>query len=209
MGGKGNKVREILPGVFHWTTFHEGIGVRVHSYFVEAISPAFLIDPRVPSEGLAWFKSHKPPQNIFLTNRLHYRHSGQFARYFSATIWAHRAGRHAFGSRRHPVRLFQHGARLPAGVQALKVGALCPEETALLIPVQGGILAIGDALIREGDRLAFVPDFLMGEDPEGVKGGLRPALKGLLRFKFRHILFAHGQPLLNGAKPALRRFLKS
>ena len=26
-------MNEVLPGVLHWTTHHEGIGTRVHSHF--------------------------------------------------------------------------------------------------------------------------------------------------------------------------------
>jgi hypothetical protein len=201
-------MREILPGIFHWTTFHEGIGSIVHSYFVAATNLPLVIDPRVPDEGLTWFTHKTPPQHILLTNRLHYRHSGRFARAFGAKIWAHQAGKKAFGVGRHKARLFKHGARLPSGILALKVGALCPEETAFHIPLHGGILSIGDALIREGGRLSFVPDFLMGEDPEGVKRGLKQAFRRLLRCKFDHMLFAHGTPLIGGAKKALKRFLK-
>jgi hypothetical protein len=201
-------MREILPGVFHWTTFHQGIGVTVHSYLIAATRPQVVVDPRVPKNGLKELAHKAQPRHILLTNRLHYRHSGRFARAFDAQIWAHEAGKHAFGPRRHPVHLFKHGARLPGGIQALKVGALCPEETALYLPLHGGILSIGDALIREGSRLVFVPDFLMGDDPETVKRGLCQSLRQLLRRNFNHMLFAHGKPWIGGAKKALRKFLE-
>jgi len=48
-------MEEILPGIFHWTTFHEGIRADVHSYYIAAAHPALLIDPRVPKQGLKWF----------------------------------------------------------------------------------------------------------------------------------------------------------
>jgi hypothetical protein len=201
-------MQEILPGIFHWTIFHEGIGATVHSYLIAATIPPVVIDPRVPKNGFKEFPSNIHPQIILLTNRLHYRHSGRFARAFDAKIWAHEAGKHAFGPKRHPVHLFKHGARLPGGIQALKVGALCPEETAFYLPLHGGILSIGDALIREGNNLQFVPDFLMGDSAEEVKRGLRQALGKLLRHKFDHLLFAHGKPWVGGAKKALRKFLE-
>jgi hypothetical protein len=200
-------MEEILPDIFHWTTFHKGIGVKVHSYLLRACRPAVLIDPRVPEEGLQGIAKLAQPRHVFLTNRLHYRHSGRFARASGAQIWAHRAGAQAFGPRRHPVKLFEHGARLPGGIQALKVGALCPEETAFYLKLYGGILALGDAVIREGDRLAFVPDELMGEDPEAVKKGLGRSLSQLLTRRFKHILMAHGSPWLGEGKRALKDFL--
>jgi hypothetical protein len=200
-------MKEILPGVFHWTTFHEGIGDTVHSYLITATNPQIAIDPRVPKEGLDSIARIAHPRLILLTNRLHYRHSGRFARYFKAKIYAHRAGAQAFGPRRHKVHLFEHGARLRGGVLALKVGALCPEETAFYFKIHGGILSLADAVIRVGKRLQFVPDGLMGEDPEGVKRGLSLALSRFLRLKFRHLLFAHGEPILREGKKELADFL--
>jgi hypothetical protein len=201
-------VQEILPGVFHWITFHEGIGQDVHSYYVSSAEPAYLIDPRVPEEKIGWFGKRKPPRNIYLTNRLHYRHSGRFAKHYGAKVWCHKAGLHAFG-RTKKVSGFSHGDTLPGGVLALEVGALCPEETALYIPLGKGILSIGDAIIREDGELSFVPDYLMGDDPEGVKRGLKKAFTSHLKRDFDTMLFAHGEPIVKGAKKELRRFLKS
>jgi hypothetical protein len=200
-------VKEILPGVFHWTTYHEGIGQDVHSYYVSAADPACLIDPRVPAEGIGWFKRHESPANIYLTNRLHYRHSKRFAIYYGAEVWCHKEGLHAFG-RDKKVTGFGHGDGLPGGVLALKVGVLCPEETAFYIPLGKGILSIGDAIIRDDGDLEFVPDYLMGDDPEGVKRGLKKVFTSHLTRNFDAMLFAHGEPIISGAKKELRRFLK-
>lgn len=41
-------MKEILTGVFHWKSFHEGIYAYVHSYYINVTDPAVLIDPRVP-----------------------------------------------------------------------------------------------------------------------------------------------------------------
>ena len=201
-------MQEILPGVFHWTTFHEGIGQRVHSYFITATTPAVLIDPRAPARGLGFFLEHQPqPEHAYLTNRLHYRHSDQFAETLGVQVWCHEAGLHEF----HPgqaVRGFRHGAALPGGVRALKVGSLCPEETAFKLPVAGGILAVGDAIIRHRGELGFVPDYLMGDDPEGVKRGLRRAFgRHARQQQFDHLLFAHASPWLGGARTALQDFV--
>ncbi len=202
-------MKEILPGVFHWTTFHEGIQEYVHSYFIEATTPAVLIDPRIPADGLAWFNTHKTPRHIYLTNRHHYRHSGQFADALGCKIWCHKAGLHEF-TRGQKVTGFEHGITLPGKVKALEVGVLCPEETALHLPLSGGILAIGDAIVRdERGRLAFVPDYLMGDDPEAVKRGLHKVFLAHLRRKFDHLLFAHGKPVVGDAKETLRKFLHS
>jgi len=200
-------MQEILPGIFHWITFHEGIKQDVHSYYIGATDPAVLIDPRVPAEGIKWFETQKPPKHIYLTNRHHYRHSGQFAEFFSTTVWCHKDGLHEF-TRGEAVKPFNHGDELSGGILALKVGILCPEETTLYIPHSGGVIAIGDAIVRYGDDLGFVPDYLMGEEPEAVKHGLRSVFLSHLERDFDHLLFAHGKPWISGAKMGLRQFLE-
>ena len=73
-----------------------------------------------------------------------------------------------------------------------------------------GALSFADGLIRH-DRgaLGFVPDSLLGDDPEGVKDGLRTSFRRLLELRFDNLLFAHGPPLVGGGKQALREFLDS
>lgn len=201
-------MKEILPGVFHWTTFHEGIQEYVHSYYIEATTPAVLIDPRIPADGLGWFNGHKLPQHTYLTNRHHYRHSTQFAESFGSTIWCHKAGLHEF-TKGEKVSGFAHGIELPGKIKALEIGVLCPEETALHIQLSGGILALGDSIVRDKkSRLSFVADYLMGDNPEAVKCGLVKVFKGHIHRKFDHLLLAHGKPLVGNGKEALRQFLQ-
>ncbi len=200
-------MEEILPGVFHWKTFHEGIEQDVHSYYISVTAPAILIDPRVPDEGVKWFEKYKAPEHIYLTNRHHYRHSGRFKKTFKATVWCHKDGLHEF-TKGEQVKPFKHGDKLPGNIVALPVGVLCPEETALYIPASDGVISIGDAIVRYDGELGFVPDYLMGDDPEGVKIGLRKVFLSMLETEFDHLLFAHGEPWIGGAKRGLRRFLR-
>ncbi len=197
-------MEEIVPQIFHWTTFNDDIEQDVDSHCVTGLGTIILIDPMVPSDGIDWFRRHAKPQHIYLTNRLHYRGSDRFVEAFGAQVWCHSAGLHECEPRQK-VKGFEHGDELPGGIQALKVGALCPEETALLIPVRAGALAMGDAVIRENEHLEFVLDSLMGEDPKSVKRGLRAACSKLLETRFEHLLLAHGRPFVKRGKEALRR----
>ncbi|HUP00429.1 MAG TPA: hypothetical protein VM737_02785 [Gemmatimonadota bacterium] len=199
-------MNEILPGVFHWTTQHEKWGIDIHSYYLTDADGGVLIDPRVPEEGVEWFRRHGEPHDILLTNRHHYRHSGELAGAYGATVRCHRAGMHEFTSGEE-VEPFAAGDDFPNGFLAIEIGVLCPEETAFHTVREAGILAIGDAVIREGD-LRFVSDEYMGEDPEGVKAGLRESLGRLVEeHDFRHVLLAHGEPIVGGGREALARFV--
>jgi len=200
-------MEEILPGIFHWTSFHEGIHSRVHSYYVSALCPACLIDPRVPKEGLAWFGGRPTPQNIYLTNRHHYRHSQAFAAIFGATVWCDEQGLHEF-THGEAVRPLKHGQTLPGGVVALPVGALCEEETAFYLPLDNGVVAFGDALVELDGGLGFVPDELMGDDPAAVKQGLLKSFRKILDQRpFKHLLMAHGSPVTDRGHEALAQFV--
>jgi glyoxylase-like metal-dependent hydrolase (beta-lactamase superfamily II) len=92
------------------------------------------------------------------------------------------------------------------GITALEVGAICPDETALHIELGDGFLAIADGVVNY-DELRFVPDNLIGDDPESVREGLRESYRRLLDLEFDGLLFAHGDPVVEGGKQALRKFV--
>jgi len=197
---------EVLPGVLHWTTFHEGIGQPVHSHFY--VEGSALFDPRVPDEGLEEVARHGRPEVILLSNRHHLRHAEAFAEAFGCPIRAHRSGLHEFAGG-PDVQPFEFGDEVAPGVRALEVGALTPEDTAFHVREGSGALLFADAVIRNGDgELSFVPDGLMGDDPEGVRHGLVAALRRLLDEPFDALLFAHGAPVATGGHERLRAFVE-
>jgi hypothetical protein len=198
-------MQEIAPGIFHWTAYHEGIKMDVHSHYLpESLA---LIDPMVPPEGLDWFAEHGPPERILLTNRHHYRHSGRFVDRFGSRVLCHRAGLHEFAGG-PAVEGFKFGDNVAPGVTAHEVDAICPEEAAFHIEAGGGALSCADGVVRmEGPALTFVPDYLLGDEPEDVKQGLRAAYRKLAEeLDFDILLMAHGDPVIGGARETLRAF---
>jgi hypothetical protein len=108
------------------------------------------------------------------------------------------------------VRPFRFGDRLPGDVIAHEIDAICPDETALEIPSARAV-AVADGLVRftaPDAPLGFVPDFLIGDEPEAVKAGLRAAYQRLLGLDFDHLLLAHGLPAVGDGKEQLRAFLE-
>jgi len=199
----GVSVNEIRPGLYHWQATHPRIQVEVSSYYVA--DSGTLIDPMIPPEGTDWFEGAGAPRRIVLTNRHHYRQSDELRNEFDCPVLCHEAGLHEFEGG-PKVEGFRFGDELAAGITALEVGAICPEETALHIELHEGMLAFADGVIRYGE-LGFVSDRLLGEDAEEVKRGLRESLARLLDRDFDSLLFAHGEPLLGGGKEALRNFI--
>jgi hypothetical protein len=194
---------EIAPGIWHWVEVHPRIKVPVSSYYLP--EERVVIDPLVPSAGLDFFAEHAAPTDVLLTNRHHYRGSAAFAERFGATVRCVREGMHEF-THGEDVEPFDFGDELPGGIVAHRVGAICPDETALHIPAREA-LALADGAVRmhQTGSLGFVPDFLMDE-PERTKAGLRESYRRLAELAFRHLLLAHGEPIVDEGREALAAF---
>jgi hypothetical protein len=198
-------VKEIVPGIWHWVELHPRIKVPVSSYYLPA--ERVVIDPLAPSSGLDFFEELGGPTDVLLTNRHHYRSSGVFAERFGATVRCVREGMHEF-THGEVVEPFDFGDELPGGIVAHRVGAICPDETALHIPARDA-LAVADGAVRmeEAGELGFVPDFLM-DNPEQTKEGLRAAYRRLAELEFHHLLLAHGEPIVDTGREALATFAR-
>jgi len=185
----------IQPALLHWTAYRDTIGAEVHSYF--HAPSGTLIDPMVPPEGIDQITD---PQRILLTNRHHYRESDRFG----VPVFCHEAGLHEFDDGRQ-VDGFAWGDKLAPGVRVHEVGVLCPEETAVQV---GDALAFADCVIRGAHgELGFVSDWLLGDDPQAIREGLRAAFRRLCDdVEFDALLLAHGEPMTHGGRSALRTF---
>ena len=196
---------ELKPGIWHWTTFRETIGQDVSSYWIEPAG--VVIDPMVPPDvGLDWFAGRDTqPQQVVLTIGLHWRESEEFAERFGIRVRAPRAALERYeGTDRDP-EPYEAGDEIAPGVTAVEVGAIAPDETALFIDHSGGAVSIADGLTRAdgGGPLSFMPDFLLGDDPEKVRDGLRDSFRGLLTRDWDTLLLAHGAPVVGDGRKAL------
>ena len=199
-------MEEIAPGIHHWTAHHEGIDRTVHSYALVVDGSVSLVDPMLPPEGLDAIRDGLEPQRILLTNRHHLRDSERFVHEFGCTVLCHEAGLHEFGEGDPEVRGFAFGDEVAPGIVALEVGAITPEETALHArPLRA--VALADVLIDVGNGLQFVPDFLLGDDPESERREMLESLRRLLDVDFDHLLLAHGNPVVGDGKRALADFV--
>jgi hypothetical protein len=197
-------MRELSPGLWHWTAEHPHIHAKVSSYYLA--DPRVLIDPLIPPDGLEWFEARGTPAHVLMTNRHHDRDAWRLREAFGCTIHCIRNGLHEVEGR-GPVEPFDFGDVLPGEITVYEVDSICPDETALHIPSHRA-LACADGVVRmsaEGG-LGFVPDFLMDE-PDQTKKGLRVAYRRLLELDFDVLLLAHGQPVAQGGKAALEQFV--
>jgi hypothetical protein len=204
-------IREILPGIFHWTTDHPNIHVPVSSYWLE--DAGVLIDPLIPSEeGIEWFagRGHEPAA-IVLSNRHHHRDSEKLAERFDIPVYCVQSGLHEFQDGQQ-VAAFEFGDPLPGGIVPHEIGGISPDETGLYLDGRGAIV-FADGLVRptRGDdmQIGFVPDSLM-DDPPGTKQALLDAYRRVLdELEFEHVLLAHGGPLIGDGRTQLQEFVDS
>jgi hypothetical protein len=195
-------MRELTPGLWHWTARHPHIGSEVSSYYLA--SERVVLDPIVPDEGIELFERLQPPEHVLMTNRHHDRDAWKLQERFGTEVHCIANGCYELEGRGR-VTPFEFGDELPGGVHAHEVDAICPDETALHIPAHRA-LACADGVVRwpgvEG--VTFVPDSLM-DDPPATKAGLTAAYRALLALDFDLLLLAHGEPVVDG-KRLLREF---
>jgi hypothetical protein len=193
-------MEEISPGLWHWTARHPRIGIEVSSYFIP--QHGLLLDPLIPPEGVERLEELARPHEALLTNRHHWRDCGKLVERFGCTVRAPRTGMHEFDETQ-PVTPYDFGESLVDGaVTVHEVGVLCPDESALHIPSVSA-LAVADGVTHYGE-LRFVADDLM-DDPEETKAGLKAAYARLAdELEFENLITAHGDPLVGGARAALR-----
>lgn len=195
-------MQEIAPGIWHWKARHPHIGMEVSSYFLPR--EGVLLDPLLPDSELERLEELGPPRDILLTNRHHWRDCAKLAERYGLRVRVPRVGLHEFGDG-DPVEPYDFGDSLAGGaVTVHEIGSICPDESALHIP-GASALAVADGVVSY-DGLRFVPDNLM-DDPEDTKAGLREAYGRLAaELEFDNLLVAHGEPVVGGAREALREF---
>jgi hypothetical protein len=200
-------MHEIVPGIRHWTVFHENVGAPVSSYYVE--SAGVLIDPKVPDEGLEAFDGFDVrPQQVVLTSGNHTRDAAAFAEAFGCVIRASPEGAERIGGALD-TKPYRDGEDIAPGVHAVHIGILSADEYALHLTPGDGAIVVADGITHYGDSLGFFPDELLGEDPQAVKDGLKQRFQTVLEREFEDLLFAHGDPIVGSGKTALRAFVTS
>jgi hypothetical protein len=162
-----------------------------------------LLDPLAVPDEVAQV------DEIILSNRHHKRSAFEARERFDAVLHVPRTGLHDY-SPNDPVEPYEYGEPLAGGaITAHLVTELWPDDGVLHIPSLEA-LEIADTVVHYGSELALVPDNLMGEDPQADREGILNGLRRLAaELDFKHLLFAHGTPIVGEGRERLKAFLET
>lgn len=194
---------EVAPGIFVWEAYDSEVKADLFSTAVETHAGTWVVDPiRLTSKALLTLQaSHPKTAGIFVTNANHARAAAHFARTLAARLYVHDELRgsddflQATG--------LQDGETFSQGLTAIAIDGGPAGEMALHCWANGGTMIIGDALINfEPHGFGLLP----------AKYCLNPklmrrSLEKILEYPFERLLFAHGTPILSGARARLEQLL--
>jgi glyoxylase-like metal-dependent hydrolase (beta-lactamase superfamily II) len=191
------RVDEVVPGVWAWSVRDERIGgSRTFAHAIEDAAGAILIDPLpLAPEALARLGQ---VQAIVLTTSSHQRSSWRLRRELGAPVWAPR-GSQEMDER--PDHEYWEGNSLPGGLRAIFTPGAGTRQHSLL---RERVLFIPDLLLREdGGELEVIPAEYAHDEPQA-----RETLRAILEEEFDVLCLAHGAPVTDDAKGAIRAALE-
>lgn len=199
---RAKTIQQVVPRVFRWHIKDERIGdTESDAYAVRDGDALVLIDP-LPLEFRAEAALARIGRlvAVCLTGSCHQRSAWRYRKKFGSKIYA---PREAEGLEGKADAYYEGGESLPGGLTAVHAPGPAEAHYAFLRP-RGGVLFCSDLLMNAGRKgLRFVSDEYQ-DDPART----RESVRKLLDLKFRVLCFAHGAPLTEGARQAIREALR-
>jgi hypothetical protein len=199
---RAQEVDEVAPGILIWQAYDSKIRADLFSTALTTHTGTYVVDPiPLASDGLRTLRAQRKAAGIFVTNVNHARAAAEFARTLSLPIFAHGE---LSGTPDFPhVTAVQDGEVLSRGLTAVALDGGPAGEMALHYNDNGGTMILGDALINfEPHGFGVLPAKYCLD-----ASLLRQSLAKLLNYPFERMLFAHGTPILSGARVHVEQLL--
>jgi hypothetical protein len=187
--------------LFLWQAYDPKVKADLFSTALLTSAGLLIVDP-IPLAGAATGELLQiaPAVGIIVTNSNHARASLEFAKRFSAPLFA---DRESLKGEKVPFTEVENGDRICAAVDVIAIDGAVPGEIALHYPSDNGSLIVGDTLINfEPHGFSLLPKKYCSDEKE-----MRRSLRKLLAAKSERMLFAHGTPILSDATDRLQRLL--
>ncbi len=195
MKAKPAEIHHLSATLSIWHRYDPMVKADLFATTLKTSGGICLVDPiRVDSEGLAELLGDHEAAAILITNANHARDAESFSQRLSVPVYAG-------GAAKIPgAAPLDCGTKLPGDLQIITVDGAAPGEIAIFDERDGGTIVMGDALINFGSSgFAFLPAKYCGDHKQ-----MRKSLRKLSEYSFERMLFAHGTPILSGAR---QRFL--
>jgi metallo-beta-lactamase superfamily protein len=196
------EVDRVAPGISLWQFYDPAVKADLFSTALETSSGIYLIDPiPLATELLSNLEAGRKVAGIAVTNENHCRATAEFAERFSVPVFLHAAVRAALTLPQ--IIELQDKDRFAPGLTAVAIEGGPAGEIAIHHDLDGGTIVVGDALINfepHGFALLsakYCSDFKL----------MRRSLSKLLEHSFERMLFAHGTPILSGARGRTEQLL--
>jgi hypothetical protein len=189
---------EVVPGLWHWRISNSGIGGHVSSsQAVLTHEGCVLVDPvRLDDAAIGALPR---PMATLLTARCHQRAAWRYRRELGAEVWL---PEDASAADEEPDHTYTDGELLPGGLRAFRTPGPEWPHYSLLCEGDPGIVFCSDLLSSDADGLHFI-DPALHDDPAAT----RASVEHLLGLPFGILCLAHGEPIVDDPKAALRAVL--
>lgn len=190
----------IADGLWIWHAYDPSVKAELFATAFAARADLYLVDP-IPLAEQEFQKLAGLLAGVIVTNANHERAAPDYAGRLSVPILAH-AGALAEINASQTANLSALASN--GNIQVIEIEGAVSGEIAIYLSTGGGTLIVGDALINfEPYGFTFLPaKYCL--DPKQMRRSLRT----LLSFSFERMLFAHGTPIVSGARDRLGQLLE-
>lgn len=200
---RAEEVNEVSPGILVWQAYDRQVKAELFSTALWTPAGLWVVDPiPLAPAGLLALRAQNPKSaGIFATNANHARAATDFARILSAPLYVHDGLR---GSPDFTQATGIHdGEVFSNGLTAIAIDGGPAGEMALHHQDNEGTLVVGDSLINfEPPGFGLLPAKYCIHPKL-----MRRSLGKLLDYTFARIFFAHGTPILSGARARVEQLL--
>jgi glyoxylase-like metal-dependent hydrolase (beta-lactamase superfamily II) len=190
---------------FVWQDYDPAVKADLWSTAMVVGSVVYFVDPiGLEQRATQRLVADRTVAGIFVTNENHVRSAPVLAKQFSAQVLAHHelANHETFAD--VPVTALSGGRAIAGGaLRIIGVPGAPAGEIAIFHDSDGGEMIVGDALINFPPHgFTFLPNKYCSNPRV-----MRRSLTDLLEFSFERILFAHGAPIMQGARGKLEQLI--
>ncbi|MBA3963714.1 MAG: hypothetical protein H0X40_17690 [Chthoniobacterales bacterium] len=201
---EASETHALTPALTIWQAYDPEVKADLSSTSIRLGDRLFLIDP-IPLAGPALTELTTDARicSVFLTNINHARAAAFFADKTGATVCA--SAITASSLFNLEILSVSPGDMVGDGIEVIGIEGAAEGEIALHFMGDGGAVVVGDALINFGqDGFGLLPAKYCSDQKM-----MQRSLRQLLDFSFERLLFAHGAPIVSGARAKLEALIGS